>query len=61
MSILGSTCGNAEDFRRLLAAISANRLEPVIDSVHPLENVREVTARMEQGRQFGKIVLTMPA
>jgi len=32
----------------------------VIDSVYPLENIRQATTRMEPRLQFGKIILTMP-
>ena len=41
----------------MLRAVEANGVKPVIDSVHPLSAVREATARMERGEQFGKIVL----
>ena len=54
---MGSTMGSHEDFRLMLRAVAAAGLEPVIDSVHPLENVAEATGRMEAGEQFGKIVL----
>jgi NADPH:quinone reductase-like Zn-dependent oxidoreductase len=56
-TIMGSTMGSHEDFRQMLQAVSANKLWPVIDSVHVLEDVREATRRMEAGEQFGKIVL----
>ncbi len=59
-TIMGSTMGSHEDFRQMLQAVSANALRPVIDSVHPLKDVREATRRMEDGQQFGKIVLTVP-
>ena len=57
LTIMGSTMGSHEDFRLMLRAVAAAGLEPVIDSVHPLENVAEATGRMEAGEQFGKIVL----
>ncbi len=60
LTILGSTSGSHEDFRQLLAAVAAARIQPVIDSVHPLADVRQACRRMEQGQQFGKIILTMP-
>lgn len=59
LTVLGSTMGSDEDFRQMLKAVTAAKLKPVIDSVYPLENVREATARMEQGAQFGKIVLKL--
>lgn len=57
LTILGSTIGSDEDFRQMLKAVTAAKLKPVIDSVYPLENARESMTRMEQGEQFGKIVL----
>ncbi|HOD80332.1 MAG TPA: zinc-binding dehydrogenase [Phycisphaerae bacterium] len=60
LTVLGSTSGSHEDFRQLLAAMTAGRIQPVIDSVHPLADVRQACRRMEKGQQFGKIILTMP-
>lgn len=57
LSVLGSTMGSQEDFRALLAAVSASKLQPVVDSVHPLDGARDAIGRMERGEQFGKIVL----
>ncbi len=57
LTIMGSTMGSDDDFRGMLAAVSAAKLKPVIDSVFPLDRVRDAMARMEQGVQFGKIVL----
>jgi D-arabinose 1-dehydrogenase-like Zn-dependent alcohol dehydrogenase len=51
--------GSREDFRGMLAMVAANEIHPVIDSVAPLENIAELTARMEAGDQFGKLVLTI--
>jgi D-arabinose 1-dehydrogenase-like Zn-dependent alcohol dehydrogenase len=59
-TILGSTFGSRDDFRKLLDAMAAAKMQPVIDSVHPLADARAATERMESGEQFGKIVLTMP-
>jgi NADPH:quinone reductase-like Zn-dependent oxidoreductase len=38
-------------------AVPAGKLKPVIDSVFPQDKFREAIQRMEQGVQFGKIVL----
>jgi NADPH:quinone reductase-like Zn-dependent oxidoreductase len=57
LSVLGSTLGSAEDFRQMVAAANMNRLRPIIDEVFPLDRVRDAMARLEQGGQFGKIVL----
>lgn len=57
LSILGSTMGSHEDFRALVRCVAATGLRPVVDSVHPLDAARTAQERMENGRQFGKIVL----
>jgi NADPH:quinone reductase-like Zn-dependent oxidoreductase len=57
LNVLGSTMGSAEDFRQLVVAANVNQLRPIIDAVFPLDRVRDAMARLEQGRQFGKIVV----
>ena len=57
LTIMGSTMGSHEDFRLMLKTVAASRLKPVIDSVSPLKDAGAAMARMEVGRQFGKIVL----
>lgn len=57
LSILGSTMASHEDVRRLLAAVSASGLRPVVDQVFPLAEARAAQGRMEAGGQYGKIVL----
>ena len=39
--------------------LRTGELRPVVDSVYPLEEVREATARMERNENVGKIVLTV--
>ncbi|MFP4105216.1 MAG: zinc-binding dehydrogenase [Phycisphaerae bacterium] len=58
-TVMGSTMGSDEDFRQMISAAENNDIKPVIDSTFPLEKIRDATARMEQGKQFGKIVLTV--
>ncbi|MFZ0217272.1 MAG: zinc-binding dehydrogenase [Candidatus Dormiibacterota bacterium] len=60
LDLLGSTMGNASDFEALLQAIDGG-LRPVVDSVYPLERVREAMERLDRGEQFGKVVLQIPA
>jgi NADPH:quinone reductase-like Zn-dependent oxidoreductase len=57
LTVMGSTMGSDEDCRQMLKAVEMAKLKPVIDSVFPLENVKEAMAKMEAGKQFGKIVL----
>jgi NADPH:quinone reductase-like Zn-dependent oxidoreductase len=57
ISILGSTMANDREFRALLAAVASGRLAPRIDRVLPLARAAEAYRLLEEGRQFGKIVL----
>ena len=57
ISILGSTMANDREFRALLAAVACGRLLPRIDRVLPLSRAAQAYRLLEEGRQFGKIVL----
>ncbi len=57
LSIFGSTMGNDEDFRGMLDLVNTHRIQPVIDQVFPLREGVAALDRMDQGLQFGKIVL----
>lgn len=59
LTVLGSTMGSNEDFRQMLRAVSVNRIKPVVDEVFPLDEMPQAMAKMEEGRQFGKIALRM--
>jgi NADPH:quinone reductase-like Zn-dependent oxidoreductase len=57
ISLIGSTMGTHQDFRKVTALLWSGKLKPVIDRVLPLSDGREAYALMERGEQFGKIVL----
>ncbi|HHQ49221.1 MAG TPA: NADPH:quinone reductase, partial [Acidobacteria bacterium] len=59
LSIIGSTMGSREDWRRVVAAAEEWQLRPVVDTVIPLENGRAAYERMEAAEQLGKIVLAV--
>jgi NADPH:quinone reductase len=42
----------------VIPLLSAGRIRPVVDTVHPFSAVREAHQQMEANRSFGKIVLT---
>ncbi|MCU0619019.1 MAG: zinc-binding dehydrogenase [Gemmatimonadaceae bacterium] len=56
-SLLGSTMGNDAEFDAIVAAFRAGRLVPPVDSVHAIEDARAAYARLQSGRQFGKVVV----
>jgi NADPH:quinone reductase-like Zn-dependent oxidoreductase len=57
ITILGSTMSNDREFRAMLSAVEAGKLTPRIDQVFPLSEARQAYARLEEGKQHGKIVL----
>jgi NADPH:quinone reductase-like Zn-dependent oxidoreductase len=59
-SLLGSTMGNASEFEAVLDAID-HGLRPVVDSVHPLDEVQAALMRIDGAEQFGKVVLSVSA
>jgi len=59
LSIIGSTMGSRDDWRRLMAAVTSHHLRPVVDRVLPLADGRSGYRRLEDAEQFGKIVLSI--
>lgn len=57
ISIHGSTMGTRDEFLSMLDFLENRNIKPVIDKTFPLEQIDEAMKRMEQGDQFGKIVL----
>jgi 2-desacetyl-2-hydroxyethyl bacteriochlorophyllide A dehydrogenase len=57
ISLIGSTMGSHQDFRDVLQLLWAGKIQPVIDQVMPLSEGKEAYKRMQEGKQFGKIVL----
>jgi NADPH:quinone reductase-like Zn-dependent oxidoreductase len=58
LSILGSTMGPPEDFRRVMNLVFEGRLVPAIQEVLPLEEARRAHELLEAGEVFGKLVLS---
>ena len=57
LSILGSTMGDMDEFRAIMALLRSGAIRPVIDSVYDFADAREAYARIESGDHFGKIVI----
>jgi len=58
ISLIGSTMGTHQEFLDVVAMLWAEKLKPVIDRVIPLKEGQQAYRIMEDGEQFGKIVLT---
>jgi NADPH:quinone reductase-like Zn-dependent oxidoreductase len=59
-TIMGSTMGSDAEYDAVITEFIAGRLIPVIDSVHTLERSADALARLESGKQFGKVVVRIP-
>src|SRR5258705_1652986 len=57
--IIGSTMGNRKEFADVMALFLARGLQAIIDEVVPLKDGAAAQARLGEGKQFGKIVLTV--
>ena len=56
INVLGSTMGTRGDFAAMLQMYAAG-LRPIVDRVFPLGEAAAAHRRMEEAKQFGKIVL----
>lgn len=62
LQIIGSTSGNAAEFRELLAYMERHKLVPVIDSVFSLADIHAALNYLESGNEkMGKVGLTLHA
>jgi NADPH2:quinone reductase len=57
ISLIGSTMGSRDDFRKITTLLWEGKLKPVIDRVMPLSQGKEAYRLMETGKLMGKIVL----
>ena len=57
ISLIGSTMGSHQDFLDVIHLLWEGRLRPVVDRIMPLSQGIDAYKLMEQGEQFGKIVL----
>lgn len=57
LQIIGSTMGSDLDFKKMIAFVEKNKIEPIIDKVFNWEEADKAFDRMAVGAQFGKIVV----
>jgi NADPH:quinone reductase-like Zn-dependent oxidoreductase len=60
LSILGSYMGTKDELRTVLKLVAQGRLKPIVDKVWPLHDCIAAHNYLEKGKQFGKVVLTVP-
>ncbi len=57
LKIFGTTMGSDADFAAMLQFVADYKIVPVIDQIFDLQDGQAAFRRMEEGRQFGKLVL----
>lgn len=60
LSYLGSTMGDLDTFRAVLQGFEERRYRPFVDRVFPLEDVARAHRYLEDRRQRGKVVVSIP-
>jgi NADPH:quinone reductase-like Zn-dependent oxidoreductase len=60
LTVYGSTMGTREDFEGAYELVARGDAKPIVDRVFPLEEAAAAHAYLEEGRQFGKVVLSIP-
>jgi NADPH:quinone reductase-like Zn-dependent oxidoreductase len=51
--------GSDDEFAAIVDELRAGRLQPVVDSVFPIEDGRKAFERLESGEHFGKVVIAV--
>ena len=57
--VQGIAVGSRARFEAMNRAIAAHKLKPVVDSTFDLEHVADAFRRLEHGKHFGKIVISI--
>jgi NADPH:quinone reductase-like Zn-dependent oxidoreductase len=57
ITLYGSVLGTRDEFRRMLDAISAGKIKPVIERTFPLEKAGEAQTYFKNSGKLGKIIL----
>ena len=57
LSILGSTMGNKIAFENSFELVKSGKLKPVIDRTFPMEEIQAAHQYLEEGAQFGKVMI----
>lgn len=56
-TILGSTMGNAAEYREVVRRLGQGELRPIVDATFPLDRARAAFERLERGDQIGKVAV----
>lgn len=61
LTIFGSTMGTEREFADMIAFVNAKKMTPVVDETFALADAELAMRRMDEGKQFGKIILDVGA
>ncbi|HYP24106.1 MAG TPA: alcohol dehydrogenase catalytic domain-containing protein [Actinomycetota bacterium] len=61
LSVIGSTMGSVANVSDMLRLVAGSKLRPIVDRVVPLDGAPAALRLLEEGGQFGKIVVSMEA
>jgi len=56
-TILGSTMGNAAEYREIVRRLGNGELRPIVDATFPLARAGAAFERLERGEQIGKVAV----
>ncbi|MGV3557603.1 zinc-binding dehydrogenase [Larkinella arboricola] len=59
LNIHGTTMGTDPEFADMVRFVEENQLVPVIDEVMPLAETEQALRKVQSGKQFGKVVLSV--
>jgi NADPH:quinone reductase-like Zn-dependent oxidoreductase len=59
LKIFGSTLGSRQEFAQVIHVMKNTGAKPILDRSFPLKDAAAAQRRLDQGQQFGKIVLQM--
>ncbi len=58
LSIMGTTMGTPQEFADMLALFVKQQVQPVVDEVFKMSDAETAIRKMDDAKQFGKLVLT---
>lgn len=59
LTLQGSTMGNDAEFAEMLSFVAQHKIEPIIDSVRPFNEIITAFDEMRDGKQSGKLVVEL--
>ncbi|GAB4037673.1 quinone oxidoreductase family protein [Spirosoma gilvum] len=59
LSIFGTTMGTEREFADMIALVNDKQIVPIVDEVLPLAEAQQAMNKMDSGKQFGKLVLSI--